>query len=144
MARIEVPLRAVVEAPPPGVPWALQLSKGDLSVLVPPTKVSAERLVFEFSIEADRDARGGLRLLGPGVQGPPDKRFFYLNTGIYAGTPGKAEGRRAKIGLSSLTLSHIEGLKPGQRLEVRFAGTAKDGGASCATVPLLSPPWRAV
>jgi len=54
MARIEVPLRAVVEGPPPGVAWALQLSKGDLSELVGPTRSSLERLVWDFSIEADR------------------------------------------------------------------------------------------
>ena len=122
----------------------LQRSKGDLSELVPPTEASTERLVFDFSIQADRAPDGGLRLLGPGVQGPPTARFFYLNSGSYADRVDHFYGRRAKTPLKDLTWAHIEALKPGQRLEARIAGKAKDGGPACATVPLLAPGWRIV
>jgi len=144
MARIEVPIRAVIENPPAGVTWALQLSKGDLSELMGPTRTEADRLVFDFAIEADRHDDGGLRLLGPGVQGPPDGRFFYLNSGTYAGQEHPTFGRRAKVGLTGLTWALIESLRPGRRLQVRIAGTDKKGGPACATVPLLSPGWQIV
>lgn len=143
MAKIEVPLRAIIENPPPGAMWALQRSKGDLSDLWPPTRSSADRLEFEFSVQAERADDGALRLLGPCVQGPPQGRFFYLNSGGYAGEPASHYGRRAKIALGAITWPMIEALVPGQRLEVRIAGKAKDGGPACATVPLLAPAWRA-
>ena len=63
MARIEVPIRAVIENPPAGVTWALQLSKGDLSNLAAPSPAGPARLVFDFAIQADRAQDGGLRLL---------------------------------------------------------------------------------
>jgi hypothetical protein len=140
--KIEVPLRAVIDKPPPGVSWALQLSKGDLSRLATPVSASAERLVFEFSIQAERAPDGSLRLLGPGVQGPPQGRFFYLNSGTYAGQAHPIFGRRAKIPLAGLTWMMIEGLKPGQRLEVRIPGAGKDGGPTCASVKLPPDGWR--
>lgn len=142
--KIEVPLRAVLEAPPEGVRWALQRSKGDLSDLAAPTTMSSERITFEFTVQAELTAEGGVRLTGPAVQGPPTARFFYLNTGIYAADPGQAMGRRAKFGLSGLAWTLINSLKPGQRLEARIAGKAKDGGAACATVPILPPGWTAI
>jgi hypothetical protein len=144
MAKIEVPLRAVIENPPPGVRWAFQRSKGDLSDLKAPDQSSAERLVFDFTVEADRAANGGVRFLGQGVQGPPDKRFFYLNSGTYAGDPASAYGRRAKISLMALDWPLIESLAPGQRLEIRFAGTGRDGGPACATIKVAPPGWRTV
>jgi hypothetical protein len=142
--KIEVPVRAVIEDPPPGVAWAFQRSRGDLSDLVPPSEASPGRLAFDFSIRAERGASGELRLLGPGVQGPPQGRFFYLNSGTYAGQDHPVYGRRAKIPLGALTIEMIEGLRPGQRLEIRIPGAGRDGSPTCATVKLAPGAWRIV
>src|SRR5690349_14770641 len=109
--KTEVPIRAIIDKPPEGIAWALQLSKGDLSDLASPVDVTPDRLVFEFSIRAGDGADGGVRLLGPGVQGPPTGRFFYLNSGTYAGQVGTPYGRRAKIPLGGLTAPMIAALR---------------------------------
>jgi hypothetical protein len=144
MSKIEVPIRAVIDNPPAGVAWAYQRSKGDLSNLVAPTRTEANRLVFEFSLQAEPAMDGGVRWLGPGVQGPPDRRFFYLNSGTYAGEQHPTYGRRAKISLMSLSWPMIESLTPGQALEIRFAGTGSDGGPACASIKPTPPGWRVV
>ena len=139
---VDVPLRIVMLAPPPGVAIAMQrgaTAKGDL---VAPVSVSAEGLVFEFGVKADLSAPDKPpRLLGPFVQGPPDARFVYINSGIYAGQEHPAWSRRAKVPLKGLTGELIERLPIGQRLEARIAGRARDSGPACATVPLLAPGW---
>jgi hypothetical protein len=144
MAKIEIPLRAVIEAPPPGVQWAFQRSRGDLSDLAPPTQSSPERLVFDFTIQVERSADGGLRLLGPGVQGPPTARFFYLNSGTLAGDASSCFSRRAKVSLMGLTWPMIEALSPGQRLQIRIAGTGQRGGPACASITPSPPGWSVV
>lgn len=139
MTRTTVPLRVIVERPPRGVRWALQRSRGNLDDLVPPVQVDAGRVVLEVEVLA-QDVSGRARFSGPAVQGPTGGRFLYVSTGSYAGD-GSDSGRRAKVGLEGLAWSTIEALAPGQHLEVRIAGTAPDGGAACATVPLLPPGW---
>ncbi|HET9160208.1 MAG TPA: DUF5990 family protein [Caulobacteraceae bacterium] len=140
MSRIEVPIRAVIENPPPGVRWAYQRSKGDLSDLADPVAASPDRLTFEFSLQVELLPKG-VRWLGPGVQGPPDKRFFYLNCGTMAGDPESCFTRRAKVSLMSIGAAMIERLKPGQRLEVRFAGMNRKGEPACATITFSPPGW---
>jgi len=49
--------------------------------------------------------------------------------------------RRAKVPLAGITDALIA---TGEILEARFAGTARDGGPACATVPLLDGGWHAV
>ena len=144
MSKIEVPIRAVIDNPPADVDWAYQRSRGDLGDLVQPTRTEANRLVFDFTIGAARTDDGGVRLLGPGVQGPPAGRFFYLNSGTYAGQQHPIYGRRAKIPLTGLTWTLIEAIKPGQRLQVRIPGAGKDGGPTCATVKLAPNAWTMV
>jgi hypothetical protein len=144
MSKIEVPIRAVVDNPPVGVAWAYQRSKGDLGDLAAPTRTEAGRLVFEFKLQAEPTPDGGARWLGPGVQGPPDKRFFYLNSGTYAGDQASAYGRRAKISLMPIAWSQIDNLGPGQVLEIRFAGTGRDGGPACASIKPTPPGWRVI
>ena len=143
MIKTDLPIRAFIEHPPSGVAWALQLSKGDLSELAAPVRTSPEQLEFEFTIRAECTA-AGVRLLGPGVQGPPTARFFYLNSGTYAGQVGTPYGRRAKVPLAGITTEMVAAFKPGQTLEVRIPGTGKDGGPTCASVRLPSPGWKVV
>jgi hypothetical protein len=44
--------------------------------------------------------------------------------------------------LATITQKLVEQAKKGAMLEARIAGTAKDGGPACATVPLLGGGWR--
>lgn len=141
---IELPLRLVMLAPPQGVAIAMQRGATDNGDLVEPAAVTAEGLIFEFTVRADLSAADKPpRLLGPFVQGPPNARFVYVNSGIYAGVQHPVWGRRAKIPLKDLTRDLIDSLPPGQRLEASFAGKSKDGGPAAASVPILSPGWVA-
>lgn len=140
--RLDLPLRIVVRHPPPGVLFAVQLGKADL---LPPVRVAAEALVFEISIQVDpSSSNGSPRLLGPIVQGPPSGRFLYVNSGKRAGQSRTHWDRRAKVPLTGISWELIRAQQdaPGSRLEAEIAGTGKDGGPCCATVPLLDGGWR--
>jgi hypothetical protein len=132
----EVPLRLIMVAPPKGVAIAMQKGKSEL---VQPV-ISGDDLIFDLTVHASPQAGDYPRLLGPFVQGPPDRRFVYVNSGRYAGQD-HTWSRRAKVPLFGLTWADIEALRPGQRLEGRFTGTAKDGGPTAASIPLLPPGW---
>ncbi len=62
--------------------------------------------------------------------------------------PGQPESpcptwvRRIKVHLSSITWPQIdEAVKTSGVLEARIQGTGRDGGPSCASVPLLGGGW---
>lgn len=132
-------LRIRIDAPPSDVAWALQLGRTELS---PPAR-RAPHLEFEATVRVVDGTNGELDFRGAAVQGPRGGRFIYLTSGTRAGQPGSPWDRRAKVS--------IEGLRP--LLEKRggethgvvgvasFAGTARDGGPSCASVPLLGGGW---
>ena len=137
----DVPFRIVVFDPPPGVTFRLQSGRSDL---VTPTSQSAAKITFDFTLRVDRAADGQLRLLGPFAQGPPAKRFVYINSGKRAGQAGTFWDRRAKVMLAGVNASLVEqATKTGAVIETRIAGTGADGGPACATVPLLGG-WRVV
>jgi len=140
----QVRLRIVLLEPPPGAEWALQLGKAELAL---PTSSTSTTISFELQIEALGGAgRDSLRLRGAGVQGRPGGRFVYLNSGSYAGQLGSEWGRRAKVSLEGITWPLIRAAvaKRTGVLEARLAGTARDGGPACASVPLLGSGWKAV
>jgi Family of unknown function (DUF5990) len=138
---MSVHLRIVVVDPPPGVAWALQLGKSELR---PPIRASAKEVVFEFEVNVDGTTKtGGVRFLGPAVQGPPDGRFVYLSSGKRAGTPGSCWDRRAKIPLGGITAAILAKVNATRVLEARITGRARDGGPACASVPILGP-WKAL
>ena len=139
----ELPLRIVMEHPPAGAVVALQRGASGKAELVAPVSTFPEALTFDFAVTVKGDGPdGGPRLLGACVQGPPGGRFVYLNSGAYAGAPGAIPGRRAKVPLGGISWALIEALPAGGRLEAHIAGTARDGGVSCASVSLLPPGWR--
>jgi hypothetical protein len=129
--------RIIVVDPLPGVTYALQRGR---SKLQPPARSAATELAFEFQLTiADIDADPP-RLTGEFAQGPPNKRFVYVNSGSMAGQAGSPWTRRAKVplyGIGKAELSEAS-QREGVVLEARIRGTAKDGGPACATVPLLS------
>jgi hypothetical protein len=81
---------------------------------------------------------------GPFVQGRPGDRFVYINAGTYAGDQESCWSRRAKVPLIRIAASLVRKLQatPHSRLEAVIAGTSKDGGPACGTVPLLESGWR--
>ena len=140
----ELPLRIIVTRPPLGVTFAIQLGTADL---VPPTRVTPEAILFDVSARVTLGPTGPTpRLLGPVVQGPPTARFLYVNSGVRAGQDGSCWDRRAKVPLTGVTWTLIRAQQatPYSRLEARIGGTGRDGGPSCASVPLLGAGWHVV
>jgi hypothetical protein len=139
----ELPLRIVVEQAPKGVSFAVQLGRKEL---LPPVHRRGRDLVFELQLRIKRGVDGQIVFLGSAAQGPPHDRFVYLNSGTMAGQADSPWTRRAKVKLAGIdsrlaaqTLS-----RPGARLEARIAGTGRDGGPSCATVPLQGSGWQII
>lgn len=136
----DVPLRIIVTGPPKGVRWAIQLGKDDL---LPPAHIDADSIVFELSVRVEGETKSGApRFLGAVVQGPPDARFVYVNSGRRAGEVGTPWDRRAKVPLTAITKGQLASLRAGEALIARFDGRARDGGPACGTVRLPDG-WRA-
>ena len=111
---------------------------------MPPSKESANAVTFEFTLRAEPGADGKLRLLGPFAQGPSAKRFVYVNSGKQAGQGESCWDRRAKVPLRGVDASLVEeAAASGAVIETQIAGTGRDGGPACATVPLVGG-WRIV
>ena len=136
-----VRLRITVVEPPSNILWALQLGRAEL---VEPSAVSKARIGFDFSIEIIAgDSPRTFRLKGPAAQGRPGEQFVYLRIGAYAGQVGAPAGWRAKVSLEGITCELLDNLreKHAEVLEAQFAGTARDGGPSRASVALLGADW---
>ena len=131
-------LRITVVEPPPGILWALQSGRDGI---VQPTAQTKSRITFDFTVEVAPGATAGaVRLRGPAVQGKPGGRFVYLRMGSYAGQD-LASGWRAKISLEGISRKLLDAARGKRVLEARFAGTAKNGGPACASVPLQGDGW---
>jgi Family of unknown function (DUF5990) len=138
----EISLRITLVSPPSGVVFCLQRGRADL---VSCTEASGGQLSFDFTLRVHGDrASGPPNFRGEFAQGPPATRFVYVNSGTLAGQAVSCWTRRAKVPLAGITWDLIdEALSwPGSVLEARIAGTAKDGGPVCASVPLLGGEWR--
>ncbi|MEP6763245.1 MAG: DUF5990 family protein [Gemmatimonadaceae bacterium] len=130
----EIPLRIIVENAPSRIRWMSQLGAGEL---VAPSSVVGNTITFNFVVRAIHSKIGALDFRGAAVQGKLGERFVYLNSESAPDVRGF--DRRAKIHLKSITMEQIEQLakNPHAMLQTRFYGTHKDGGAACASVPLL-------
>jgi hypothetical protein len=138
---MEVPFRILVLNPPPGVTFRVQRGRTEL---LAPSSETATSIAFDFTLRVERHADGSLRLLGPFAQGPPTGRFVYVNSGKHAGQGESCWDRRAKVRLRDLPASLIEqAASTGAVIETQIAGTGRDGGPACATVPLVGG-WRIV
>ena len=136
----EIGIRIRVLDPLRGVVMNVQRGKCEL---LPPVKKTASELVFEFNIDVDLSS-GSPNFLGVYAHGPKDARFIYVNSGSYAGEPGSAYGRRAKLSLMTVTknqLDQVLALRSG-KLETSFPGVGRDGGPTCASVKGLV--WEVV
>jgi hypothetical protein len=132
----ELPLRIYVLRPPQGVTFAVQRGKGEL---LQPSAVSTDAMVFDLSVRVAEGKDGRPNFLGPYAQGTPADRFVYVNAGTYAGQAETCWSRRAKIKLGGIGWELVEEAlgTPGAVLEARIAGTGRDGGPCCATVPIV-------
>ena len=132
-------LRLIVCEPFPDVRCAMQRGKSDLLL---PARSEGE-LRFDFTIQADLEKEPP-GLSGEFTQGPPAKRFVYINSGAYAGQPGTTWSRRAKVPITGIPASMArDAIARGDILQATVSGRAKDGGPFCASVPLLSD-WQPV
>lgn len=128
-----LPLRIVVEAPPPGVVLAVQ--RGRSEWLVPVASDDAA-WIFEFAVDvADAEAEPP-RLTGEFAQGPPATRFVYVNSGTLAGQAGSPWTRRAKVALGGIDRAKLQAAlaQPDQVLTARIPGHMRDSGPICASV----------
>jgi hypothetical protein len=141
--RFELPLRIVVEDPVPRLTLALQKGQAAKASLAPPTRRSAQAVVFDLEVTVDGGLPDGRpRLLGPFVQDLPGARFVYLSVGRYAGQADAAWAGRVKVPLGDIGWPMIEALGPsGPRLAARIAGRSPKGGPALASVRLLPPGW---
>ena len=140
----EIPLRLTVVDPPADVVFAIQRGRSDLHQS---TRSTGAPITFDFTVRIrSSDTTNRHTVLGPFAQGTPATRFVYVNSGTSAGDRTSCWSRRAKVPLSGITPELIAQLAqaPGTTLEARIAGTGRDGGPACASVPLLGRGWRVV
>ena len=132
----------VVEAPPPGVLFAVQSGRDEL---LPPFASTASSLSFALSLELGPPlADGAFNFRGPLAQGTPADRFVYLNSGTYAGQQQTPWERRAKIKLGGIPRDLVASAA-GQAdlaVEARIRGAARDGGPVCASVNPPDITWH--
>ena len=144
---LTIPLRITLHRVPADVKFALQQGKSGATghpSLLPPTRTTSDSLSFDFEVRVAAGKRGSApRFLGEFTQGPPDKRFVYVNSGQSAGQIGTFWNRRAKIPLTTITPALIEKVRaaPDSILAIEIEGTLKDGGPVCAS-KLSSTEWR--
>jgi len=126
-SKLHLTLRIVVLQPPAGIDYALQKGKGSNYEPVQKQRSTGKDLAFEFQ----PIIKDGASLAGPFVQGPPEKRFLYIDIGTYAGQTDTACSRRLKIPLTDITATMI---RSGGVFQARVPGTGSDGTPTCATV----------
>lgn len=134
---VELRLRIVLESPPAGVDFGLQLGKGTDYKTVQTQRSQGDDLRFDATVTAKGDRGDGQpNFLGPLTQGPPAARFLYLDIGKSAGQADSPWDRRLKVPLGGITWEMIGRVAtdPELVLEARSPGTGRDGGPSCATV----------
>jgi hypothetical protein len=135
---LELKLRIVLEEPPRGVDFGLQLGKGaDYQTIQKQQRSKGKDLSFNCSVSVKDNRADGLpNFLGPLAQGPPTGRFVYIDIGQYAGQKDTGWSRRIKVPLNRIDWKTIKKAAndPGTVLEARLPGTGRDGGPTCGTV----------
>jgi len=111
-----------------------------------PSRVSRRAISFDFAVRIGTPlADGRPNFLGEFSHGTPQDRFVYVNSGTSAGQENSCWKRRAKVKLAGIdSRLLLRAQKKASVIEAKIAGTAKDGGPSCATVPILGNGWRLV
>jgi len=131
-----IELRILVTGSVRGCAYALQRGRDEIEQIHVATEAD---LCFELPVTVSQAADGTWDAKGPHVQGPRGARFVYITSGTRAGQ-ASVWNRRAKIPLSGLYAAASS--SAAARFEARIAGTARDLGPACASVPLLGAGWR--
>ncbi len=133
---LEIPVRIILQSPPPGVVFGLQKGKGNSYEIIQKQRSDNGDLLFECEISVKNLQSPEGDFTGPFVQGPINERFIYIGIGTYAGQPESVWGRRLKIPLRDIPVETVNCLlnESGFVLQASVPGTGKDGGPNCATV----------
>ena len=151
---LHVRLRIVCLSPPDArrhdAEFGLQDNSTTADWVIHPGQVQPNGDVhFECECRVRPQPRTGTpNFLGPFVHGGSAQRFLYLSWRPQNWRPGRPEPacptwvRRMKVHLSSISAAQIaQAQKTGGVLEASVAGTGRDGGPNCASVPLLGRGW---
>jgi hypothetical protein len=141
----ELPLRLVLIDPPAHIDYGIQRGRGSKYEPMFVQQRKTGDVVFDFSITvSDSGKNGAPNFSGEFVQGTPARRFIYIDVGTYAGQKNTPWSRRMIVLLNGITSEQInKALRAGHRLCARIQGTGKDGGPSCATVPVIGG-WNVI
>jgi hypothetical protein len=142
---LELKLRIILEEPPHGVDFGLQMGKGtDYQTIQKQQRSKVKNLSFNGNVTVKNNRPDGLpNFLGPLAQGPPSGRFVYIDIGQCAGQTNTCWSRRMKIPLTGIDWETIEEAGSGVVFEARVPGTGRDGGPTCGTVrPELG--WKVI
>lgn len=132
----ELPVRIILESPPPGVDFGIQKGSGNNYETIIKQRSGKNDLCFEFKITAKESKSSLNNFTGPYVQGPSHEKFIYVDIGNAAGQVNSIWTRRLKIPLRDIQSETIRQLLADLSLvlETRVSGTGKDGTPNCATV----------
>lgn len=147
-------LRVICQKPPPPQRYGAEFGLQDNSTTAE-WVVHAGEAHPNGDIHFDCECRvrphhrtGSPSFLGAFVHGDVSQRFLYLSWRPVGWRPNQPEPacpawlRRIKVHLSSISWEQIENSwKIGGVLEAVVAGTGRDGGPSCSSVPLVSGGW---
>ncbi|AEE52797.1 DUF5990 family protein [Haliscomenobacter hydrossis] len=139
----ELPIRIILESPPPGVDFGIQKGSGNNYETILKQRSGKEDLCFEFKISVKENQVSLPDFKGPYVHGPSSERFIYVDIGTAAGQFDSVWTRRLKIPLRDISAETIQQLLTDASLvlETKVPGTGKDGGPNCATVKPF-PGWH--
>ncbi len=154
-AEERVRLRVICLKPPPPKKYGAEFGLQDNSTTAEwVIHAGKERPNGDIQFECECRVRQNPRtqapsFLGPFVHGDAAKRFLYLSWRPADWRPGQPDPpppgwvRRLKVHLSTMTWGQIhEAVRIDGVLEATVQGTARDGGPSCASVPLVGGGWR--
>jgi hypothetical protein len=144
MMRSELPIRLILVDPPAKVDYGIQRGRGSNYEPMFVQQRKRDDVAFDFSITVSDRQDGAPSFSGDFVQGTPARRFVYIDVGTYAGQKNTPWSRRMIVLLNGISWEQINrALKPRHRLSATIPGTGKDGGPSCATVPLIGG-WKVI
>jgi len=133
-----LPLRIILQSPPPGVDFGLQKGSGNTYEAIQIQRSGVDDLHFALTIQikGDRQKDALPGFVGPFAQGSAPDKFIYLDIGTLAGQVSSCWTRRLKIPFAGITWDMVDQVQNNSQLylETKVAGTAKDGGPNCATV----------
>ena len=137
-------MRLVLVDPPADIDYGIQRGRGSKYEPMFVQRCQRGDVVFDFSIAVSDGKASAPNFSGEYVQGTPARRFVYVDVGTYAGQKNTPWSRRMIVLLNGITAAHVKkALTPGHRLAASIQGTGKDGGPSCATVPLIDG-WQVI